>query len=339
MSDTALITGATGFIGSWLAEKLIEKGYKVIALIRQSSNKANLSHLDVEYRVVDFMDQNSLKKAVEGVDYVYHVAGVTKSKTEMGYINGNVRATENLLKATYEANPGIKRFLHVSSLAAVGPAKSADKPVDEETTAKPVTMYGSSKNISEQACQRFIYVPTAKVTTKLPVTIVRPPAVYGPRDKDILEFFNTVNKGIMPIVGSGKKLISLIHVKDLVDGIIAAAESEESKGQTYFISSEKFYSWQEIGELSKKALGKSSVFKLKIPHFVVSIVAALSEMSSRNSSTPPPLNKEKVKDIVQDYWICSAEKAKKELGFKEKIDIESGIKETVDWYKEKGWLK
>ncbi len=339
MSDTALITGATGFIGSWLAETLIEKGYKVIALIRQTSNKANLNHLNVEYRVADFKDINSLKKAVEGVDYVYHVAGVTKSKTELGYIDGNVRATENLLKATYEANLGIKRFLHVSSLAAVGPASSADKPVDEKTTAKPVTMYGSSKNISEQACQRFIYVPTAKVTTKLPVTIVRPPAVYGPRDKDILEFFITVNKGIMPIVGSGNKLISLIHVKDLVDGIIAAAESGESKGQTYFISSEKFYTWQEIGEITKNALGKKSVFKLTIPHFVVSIVAALSEMSNKSSPTPPPLNREKVKDIVQDYWICTAEKARNELGFKEKIGIEEGIQETVSWYKEKGWLK
>ncbi|ACF12691.1 NAD-dependent epimerase/dehydratase [Chloroherpeton thalassium ATCC 35110] len=339
MAETALVTGATGFIGSWLTEKLLEKGYKVRALVRQSSNRANLQGLDVEYVVGDYKDFNSLKKAVQGVSYVFHTAGVTKAKAEMEYIDGNVRATESLLKATYEANPNITRFLHVSSLASVGPAKSPNEPVNEKTTAKPITMYGSSKNITEQACQRYIFFPTGKVQTRLPVTIVRPPAVYGPRDKDVLEFFKTVNSGILPIVGFGpKKLVSLIHVKDLVRGIIDAAEAEQAKGETYFISSEKFYSWEEVGEVTKKALGKGFVLKLPIPHFAVSIAAAISEATSKSGNTPPPLNREKVKDIVQNYWICSVDKAKKELGFKEQISLEQGIKETVDWYKSKGWL-
>ncbi|NTW48555.1 MAG: NAD-dependent epimerase/dehydratase family protein [Chlorobiales bacterium] len=352
MAETALVTGATGFVGSWVAQKLLQKGYKVRALVRESSNRANLEGLNIEYVTANYKDVESLKKAVSGVDYVYHVAGVTKAKTEMEYLEGNVRATENMLKATYEANPSVKRFLHVSSLAAVGPSPSADKPVDETTLGKPITMYGRTKNITEQACLRYIYSPTSEKPAKLSITIVRPPAVYGPRDQDILEFFKAVNKGILPIVG-GKKLISLIHVSDLADGMIMAAEAEYTKDQpyqmsssassaalaqyTYFISSAKFYTWDEIGEAVKRALGKSA-FKVTIPNGLVNLIATISEMTSKSGNTPPPLNKEKAKDIVQDYWICSAEKAKKELGFKEKLSLEQGIKETADWYKSKGWL-
>lgn len=354
MAEIALVTGATGFIGSWLAQKLLQKGYKVRALVRESSNRANLEGLDIEYVTANYKDVESLKKAVAGVDYIYHVAGVTMAWTEMEYLEGNVRATENLLKATYEANPSVKRFLHVSSLTAVGPSPSPDKPVDETTIGKPITMYGRTKNITEQACLRYIYSPTSENPTKLAITIVRPPAVYGPRDQDILEFFKAVNKGIMPVI-SGKKLISLIHVSDLVDGIIMAAEAPYTKVQpyqmsssaaaasatlaqyTYFISSDKFYTWEEIGEAVKKALGKSA-FKLPIPTGLVNIIATISEMTGKSGKTPPPFNKEKAVDAVQNYWICSIAKAKKELGFKEKISLDQGIKETADWYKSKGWL-
>ncbi|MHB9012522.1 MAG: NAD-dependent epimerase/dehydratase family protein [Ignavibacteriaceae bacterium] len=325
---TALVTGASGFVGSHLVDYLLNKGFKVRCIIRKTSSLKWLEGKPVELFDCGLDDKEGLRKAFYGVDYVFHVAGVVKSKTPEGYFLGNVETTRNLLEVAVEFKNMIKKFLVVSSQTVSGPSLDGN-PVDENKICLPITTYGRSKLAEEELAKEYM--------TRLPITICRSPAVYGERDTEILIFFKTFNSGLMTTIGSGKKLISLIHVLDLVEGFYLSALSEKSAGQIYFISSEKYYSWQEIGEVTSKVLNKKP-FKVKVPHSVVYFIAAIAQFFAMFSSKPATLNIEKAKDITQAYWICNTGKAVNELGYHQKISIEEGIRRTCDWYKKEGWI-
>ncbi|TAK66250.1 MAG: NAD-dependent epimerase/dehydratase family protein, partial [Bacteroidetes bacterium] len=312
-----------------LAETLNAKGYSLRCLIRKTSSLEWIKHLPIEYIHGDLFDEQTLEHCVANVDYIYHLAGITKAKTKEEYYRGNHLATKNLLNAALKHNPGVQRFIHVSSQAAVGPSPR-DKSIDETTPFHPLTTYGISKMEAEKEC--------LKMMDKLPITITRPPAVYGPRDKDVFEFFNTMNKGLQPMIGFHEKYVSLVHVRSLVEGIILAGEHPRSAGQTYFISSERYYGWKEIGDITARIMQKKAL-RVKIPHWAVFVIGTFAELFSRFSPKPALLNLEKVKDIIQEAWTCDVTKAKNELGYKETISLEAGIRETVQWYKEQGWLK
>ncbi|MBI5470784.1 MAG: NAD-dependent epimerase/dehydratase family protein [Ignavibacteriae bacterium] len=324
----ALVTGGTGFVGSHLVDLLLEKAYTVRCLIRKSSDTKWLKGKPVEFVYGDLFDEKALRDAVIGVDYIYHSAGVTKAKTKHEYYRGNAIGTHNLLHATQQSNPTLKRFVHISSQAAVGPSESR-APITEERSANPLTTYGRSKWKSEEECLAMM--------DKLPITIVRPPVVYGERDKDVFEFFNTYNKGLQPMVGFSEKLVSMIHVVDLVRGIVMAGESNKTRGQTYFVGSESQYGWMEIGEATRKVMSRKAL-GIRLPEFVVYIVAAFAEFFSLFSSKPALINFEKARDMVQDYWTCDSSKAKRDFGFEQSISLEAGIRRTVEWYRKEGWL-
>jgi len=325
----ALVTGGTGFIGSHLVELLLEKRYSVRCLLRRSSDTRWLKDLSVELVYGDIFDEPALKEAVKGMDYVYHSAGLTKAKTSEEYYRANTNGTSNLLKAVAQHNPGLKRFVHVSSQAAVGPSATKE-PIREDAAAHPITTYGRSKWRSEEECRA--------IAGTIPVTIVRPPAVYGPRDKDVFEFFNTMCRGLQPMIGFRDKYVSLIHVKDLVRGFVMAGESPMAAGQTYFISSRDVYSWKDLGEITRKVLGKYAV-RVRVPESVVFVVAGFSEFFSLFSSKPALINFEKARDIVQNYWTCDSSKAKRDFGYEQKITAEDGIRSTVEWYRSMGWIR
>ncbi len=324
----SIVTGANGFVGSHLVDLLLSKNHEVHCILRESSNARWLENKPVKIFRTGLTDKEKLKEVVKGADYLFHVAGVVKAKTEEGYYKGNVLTTRNLLMALSETGANIKKVIIVSSQTACGPSKNG-KPVTEEDECNPITRYGKSKLEEEKTARLFM--------DKLPVTIVRPPAVYGERDTEILQLFQTYNKGLMVLIGFKKKLVSLIHVKDLVEGIYLAAISEKSKGETYFISSDKYYSWEEVGAIIKDVLGKSSI-KIRLPHFLVYSVAAIAELFYLFSNQAATFNIEKAKDFVQRYWICSPQKAMNQLGFVPKIQLREGIQRTVDWYKENNWL-
>lgn len=326
---TVFITGATGFIGSHIAERLHEKGYRLKCLVRQTSDIRWIKHLPIEYVRGDIFDAELLKRTLNAAEYVYHVAGVTKAKTKEEYFRGNHLATRSILQAARSANQMLKRFIHVSSQAAVGPSVGG-KPIEETTPFHPITTYGVSKMEAEKECLRMM--------SDLPITIVRPPAVYGQRDKDVFEFFNTMNKGIQPMIGFHDKHVSLVHVKDLVDGIILAGEHAKSPGQTYFISSERFYDWKEIGDVTSRVMRRKTI-RVHIPEWTMYGIAAIAEAAALFSKKPALLNFEKVKDIVQNDWTCNVSKAMSELGYKEHIPLEEGVRQTIEWYRQQGWLK
>lgn len=326
----ALITGATGFIGSHLAEHLHAKGYDLRVMVRGASNTRYIKHLPLEYASADFNDPESLRRAVSEVDYIYHVAGATAARNRAGFFEGNQVATLNLLEAVKDANPGLKRLIHVSSQAAAGPASSPEQPVDESAPLRPITTYGESK----AAAEREVIARMGD----LPLTIVRPPAVYGQRDAEIFKFFQVVAKGIAPLIGFDRKLVSLVHVEDLVRGFVLAGESPRGEGETYFISSEEFYTWENVGAITARIFGRERAMNLRVPHSLVFVAAGISGFFGRFQKKPPVFNFEKGRDITRPYWLCSVEKAKDHLGYRQLVSIEEGVARTVAWYRDQGWL-
>lgn len=327
--QNSFITGATGFIGSHLVEELLKKNYSVKCLVRKSSSTKWLDGKNVELVYGDLFDKEFLSEVLKDVDYVYHVGGVTFAKKKEEFYRGNVEATKSLLESCIKFKPDIKKFIHVSSQACVGPSFDG-KPIDETRDYFPLTTYGKSKMEAEKLVKSYF--------DKLNCTIVRPPAVYGPRDYAIFEYFKSMSHGLQPMIGFENKLISLIHAIDLVRGFILAGESDKSSSQIYFISSEKFYNWRDVGEITKQILGRRTL-RLVIPHFAVKTVAFFSEVFGVFSKKPVILNREKARELTQAYWICSVEKAKREFGFSENFTLEEGFRNTIEWYKKYGWIK
>ena len=325
---TALVTGASGFVGSHLVDLLLDKGWNVRVLVRKTSSLKWLEGKNIEIYDCGFFDYEELKKAVSGVDYVFHVAGVVRAKTPKQFYRGNVETTKNLINAILEVNTDIKRLLVVSSFAANGPAKD-ETGAKENDEPHPISQYGKSKLEEEKLVKQYF--------DKIPITIVRPPAVYGERETDIYIFFKTFKSGLMTMVGFDKKLVSLVHAEDLVNGIFLAATNEKSIGETYYVGSEKFYTWDEIGDATAKAFGKDA-FRIRIPHIIVYIIGAIAQFFSLFSKRPATFNFEKAREFVQKYQICDTTKAVKELGYHQNVSLESGIKRTVEWYKEMKWL-
>jgi nucleoside-diphosphate-sugar epimerase len=231
-----LITGANGFVGSHLVERLLDRGYQVKCLVRKTSNLKWLSGLKVEYVYGDISIKDSLKDAVREVDIIIHSAGLTKAKNREEYFKANAKGTRNLVEACLVVNPKLQMFIYISSQAASGPGED-ERPKDEAAPCRPVSDYGGSKLEGEKIVSEY--------SSKLPVTIIRPPAVYGPRDTDMLGFFKVVKYGFRISFGKGESYISLVYVKDLADGIILAVENPKAIGQIYFIADDRVYSWRE----------------------------------------------------------------------------------------------
>lgn len=324
------ITGATGFIGSHLADRMLAAGHEVRALVRASSNLRWLDGKDVQLVQGDIRDADSLEDFIRDADYVYHIAGVVKARDRAGYFDGNVRATENMLQAAERFAPGLRRFLYVSSQTAAGPSPSLDRPVREEDEPRPITTYGESKIAAESAVRA--------VADRLPWTIVRPPAMYGPRDTEIFIYFQTIARHLNSMIGFDDKRLSLLHADDLVSGMVLAAEAGNSVGETYFISSEEYYSWPQVGALTAGIMDRR-VLTIRLPHAMVYTVAALAQSIAALQQKPATLNMEKARDITQRYWTCDVSKAKRELGYRQEVGLEEGIRGTVEWYRAQGWLR
>jgi dihydroflavonol-4-reductase len=273
-------------------------------------------------------DKEGLREAFKDVNYIFHVAGVVKAKDEEGYFKGNVEATRVLLEAAAEVKEQIKKFVVVSSQTVSGPAIDR-KPVTEDMQPNPLTTYARSKLKQEQLALSYKDI--------FPVTICRAPAIFGERDTEIFIYFQVFNRGLTTMIGFDKKELSLLHVADLAEGLYLAAISDKSNGEIYFISSEKFYNWDEVGEITSKVLGRRA-FRIRIPHFIVFIIAAFAQFFAMFSSKPATLNIEKAKDLTQRFWICDTSKAMRELGYRQKVSIEEGIKRTCEWYKLMKWI-
>jgi len=328
MKPIAFVTGGTGFIGSHLIDRLLSKGYHVRALVRNTKKLGYLKDLPIEIIEGDLFSTTALEKAIEGAQFVYHVAGLVAAHSKEEFYRGNRDATKNIIEITSRVNPNIKKFIHISSQTAVGPGKGMTA-VNESVEPRPLTTYGKSKLASEQEVLKF--------KGKLPVTILRVSAVYGPRDTATFDYFKSAYMGLELLIGFHDTYVSLVHSTDLVTGIILAGESEKANGQIYFLGSEQYYTWNEIGYVTKSVLNKK-LFRVRVPKPLVFVIAGISELASKFKAKPSVLNYEKAYDLTQDNWCCDITKAKTELGYKQEVTLADGVKETIKWYLDNHWM-
>ena len=325
--QTATITGANGFIGSRVCRLLAAKGYRLRIVCRSASDLSLLKDIPFETIHADITDPESLAAAVKGTDYIIHLAGLVKAKKTEDFFRVNQLGTVNLLKAIKNHNSELKKFVLISSLAAWGP--SSGKPRSEADSPNPLTTYGKSKLAGEEAAARFM--------DDIPITIIRPPGVYGPGDTEIFTLFDIVNKGFKPYMAGGRNIVQLIYVDDLAEAIIAAMESPHGASRAYFVAHEEAHTTRELLDMIGSLLGEKAV-GITIPHWLLSIIAFISEMFFRAIGRTPHFSREKLRELT-DNWEIDVSRVAKELGFIAKIDFETGARLTIDWYRREGWLK
>jgi nucleoside-diphosphate-sugar epimerase len=315
----AIVTGSSGFVGSHLVERLLAEGFHVICLTRPSSDPAWIRRLPVEFRPLDD------PQALAGADFVFHVAGVTRARTAAEYLAANSDPTRRLLQAV---PPSVQRFVYVSSIAAVGPNPTA-APMNESTPPHPYDFYGQSKRAGECV--------VLEAAARLPVTIVRPPSVYGPRDTNGLAVMRAALRwGIVPVIGGGQKHISLIHVQDLAEGLCRAALQFAAAGQTYFVSGGN-YTMEEFAAALAAALNKP-LRLLRVPGLVARLAGEWGQLKWALTGKPQIVSRRKMRDLLQPRWTCSWEKAGLELAYEPRFTLEEGLRQTAAWYRENGWL-
>ena len=330
MSETILVTGSTGFIGARLLQYLAAEGVKVRIFLRVESEAGVLPD-GVEVVRGSFSDPESLAQAVRGVDRLVHLAGVTKAIDESGYDAGNVMPVKNLFSAIMKHNPGLKRFIYISSLTAGGPASEGIRGVKESDPPHPVSAYGRSKLRAEMLCQEY--------AQRIPVTVVRPPAVYGPGDKDVLQVFLMLARGVLVLPGSAEtQRFSMIYVDDLGEGIMMAARSLQAVGHIYYITSHCSLSWDDVVAAAKPALGFSKIFRFTLPQPFVFLLGTVIGAAGSLLGKPALISRDKAHELVQNYWVCSPELARQDFGFAAQTTLADGIAKTIDWYRQKGWL-
>jgi nucleoside-diphosphate-sugar epimerase len=320
-----LVTGGTGFIGSHLVEELLRRGHQVLCLVREKLRW--LEGLPVELCFGDLRETETLRGAVEGLDCVYHLAGLVKACSPQEFLATNHHGTRNLLQACLEAHSPPHRFIYMSSLAALGPSFDG-RPLKEEEVPHPVSPYGLSKLKGEEEV-----LAQAK---RLHVVVIRPPAVYGPRDRDLYTFFRLVQHGIVLVVGFRRRDFSLCYVEDLIQGLLLAGEGSASSGQIYHIAGEETYSWEEAGEIMAQTLQVQAI-RVRIPTSLLSFMAGLGEVWGRLRGRPALLDRGKAREMAF-CWMSDISKARRELGFRPRFGFQEGIRLTVHWYRKEGWL-
>jgi len=287
-----------------------------------------LKSLSIEVVHGDCSNKASLGEAVKGVDQVFHLAGVTKAIEEKTYFEVNALGTENLIHACLENNPRLQKFIYLSSQAAAGPCQNGGTK-KESDQCEPVSAYGHSKRMGEEFALAH--------THEIPLLILRPSVVYGPRDRDIYAFFKLLSKKIKPCLSGQDQHISLCYVQDIIQAILLAAKAQESSGEIFFLSDGHDYRLEEIGDMFAQAMGITPIC-IRVPEWMIFGIASFSEYLSKLSGKPPLLNKGKVEEMIQKNWVCDITKAKTLLGFEPQFKLSQGAKLTFEWYRKENWL-
>jgi len=323
----ALVTGSNGFLGSHLVEGLLARGYEVHCLVRRTSDLTWLRGLPARLVYGDVTSQESLRRAVAGKEYVYHAAGLVKARSQWAFDRVNFSGTAKLLWACRICGVQLKRFVLISSQSAGGPSPDST-PVTEEDSPRPVSLYGKSKLRAEEEASKY--------AGRLPVTIVRPPAIFGPRDREMYPFFKMLNKGIVVLV-RGERCASFAYVKDVVAGTVLAGESEKAVGQIYYISGERDCTWREFAETAARVMGKRPV-TVSVPEAAVRVLGGMNSLAAALTGRARMLDWQKAREILQPCWLCDTSKAKRDLGYRARYSLEDALAETIRWYEVEGWI-
>jgi len=326
-----LITGASGFIGSFLVEEALKKNYEVYAGIRKTSNTEYLTDPRIKFVELDFTDPHSLNRQISELpcfDFVIHNAGTTKAFKTNDYFITNYQYTKNIIDVLISQKKVKEKFIYMSSLAAYGPGDPLQRSsITSSDIPMPVTSYGKSKLESEKYLKSLIGFPHI---------IIRPTVVYGPREKDLFTVFKLINNNVELFVGFKNQHLTFIYVKDLVKAVFQTMESEViNKG--YFVSDGNVYNTQDLGNIIKEQLGKKTI-KLFFPKKLVRVIAFFSEASKYLTRKQSVLNFDKVNELECLNWTCETQPMVDEFNFKADYDLNKGVVETIEWYKNSKWL-
>ena len=326
-----LITGASGFVGSFLVEEALKRGLEVYAGVRKTSSLKYLQNQRINIFELDFGNLSNLRDRLQQVnfDYVIHNAGVVTVNNKQDFFAYNTELTVNFGTILQEVQPLLKKFIYISSAAAYGPADNqAGDFVKESDSPQPIDTYGESKLKTEK---------WLKSQVNFPYLIFRPTGVYGPRETEIFTFFKAFNQGLEGHIGRSPQKMAFIYVKDLVKVILEGTLSDKTQ-KGYFVSDGNFYPTQDLGKYAAKILKKKPIVKINIPIGIVKVLAVIGEGIGKLTGKMPPLNLEKVKTLKAKNWQVDIVPLQNDFNFAPAYDLEKGLAETLIWYKENNWL-
>ena len=332
-----LVTGASGFIGSFIVDEALERGYEVWAAVRASSSRKYLSDSRIRFINLDFASSESLSEQLSSFaadngrwDYIVHAAGVTKCLNADDFMRINYEGTKNFVEALNKCGILPESFIYLSSLSIFGPIREQQpySPITEDDVPCPNTAYGKSKLAAEEFIKNF---------QGLKYVIMRPTGVYGPRERDYFKMAQSIKNNVDFSVGYKPQLITFIYVKDLVKAIYLAIDKKVSR-RCYFVSEPQGYDSRTFSDYIQAELGKKFVLHIKAPLWVLKTVSLCAEVISRISGIPSTLNSDKYKIMKQRNWMCDTEPLQRELGFSIDYPLDLGTKEIISWYKKEKWL-
>jgi nucleoside-diphosphate-sugar epimerase len=319
MPERVLLTGATGFVGSHIAGAFVEAGYEVLCGVRASSDMRWISDLPIERVSLDLKGgAEGLPRAVENADLVVHAAGITRARRVEDYHSVNAEGTRRLAVAAFEA--GVRRFVLISSLAARGP----DDPTKDD---HPESAYGRSK-LEAEAYLRSL-------GGRMEAVVLRPAAVYGPRDTDLLPLFKMANRGWLPLP-SGANLLQPVYATDVARAALAAVREPLGFGP-FPVAENRLYTWKEVIAGLEKALGRT-VRTVRLPAAAFTLAGRAAEWAARPFSAVPVFDERRGRDLAVHTWTCDISATEKALGWRAEVALSEGLERSARWYGQAGWL-
>lgn len=324
-----LVTGASGFLGSHIAEQLANDGHQVRVLLRRSSSREFLQGFPHEEAIGDIADADSLPAAVEGIEGVAHAAGLVKARDEEHFACVNGKGTANLLAAIEKHAPNFQRFVYVSSLSAHGSSPNGKpRPVDAEP--KPVSAYGRTKLLGE------IAVGESALSKKS--VILRMPVIYGPRDPALAPMFQTVKFRLAPLLNGGHNRVSVVYADDAARAVntVLTAEADVA-GKVYTPEDGNVYTWRDLLDAVEAYVGHSAL-TLPVPRIGYDFAALVAEIGAKLVRKPVIFTRDKVREMAQKWWVCSAETLTRDTGWRPEVEIAEGARLTGEWYRAHKWI-
>lgn len=320
----AFVTGATGFVGGHLVEALRRRGVEVRALVRASSDVTRLNELGAERVEAPLDDRAALERALGDAEVVLHLAALTRARSVAEFERVNVHGTATLLEAVRGA--GARRFVYMSSMAAAGPSLGR-RPVRPEDAPRPITAYGRSK----EAGERVVLGGGAPERV-----VVRAPAVYGPRERDLFIYFRLAARGILPVPAGGERWVQLIEVRDLADALVRAAMEPGAAG-VYHVADPTPYRWTDVARLISRAVG-CNARQVRLPPGLIRVAAWTTEHAASVVGRASIFNSDKARELMAEGWLCDVSRAQDELGWTPGVELPAGLSAAAEWYRAQGWL-